>query len=237
MKRSHTNDGGKSSGVFQAVLLRCGVGLMALGLMTGCKQRGPDPDAGAATKGRAVKTVAPSYGVPTRGPSSLPGQIRMSDKQWPSAAFVGHDARMDLQTVCRKAIDLAKKKAEKEPGLPIPPLCFDAKPHNRVRQIRVEFEAGARAGNMIGTLRTRSEAAHFMVERSGSVYQLLDLAYSPRRAGAYQAGEVRVLSARATTHKKLVGALTKLLGKVPVTEVATSFKPPGTKQPERGTKP
>lgn len=204
--------------------------VVALALVgAGCKEYGPPlPPKGKSVSKAATDAGGPVVGQPrvVEGADKLRGRVRFGGRQWPVALLVGHDAKADLFTHCRKLVDSAKEAAAGQGGanvVKVPPLCYAAEPRQTVATIRVEFDAKGTGGRAIGMLRDNDEGAHFYIEPTGSVFQVLNLAYAPRREGQYRAGEVRVLSANAEVHKQLVSSLTALLGPVPVTEVPVSF--------------
>ena len=213
-----------------AVLLGATLALAA------CKEYGP-PKSGAGKPSRA-EAEPQGPGVPTAGDAKLAGRVRMGNKQWPVRTFIGHDAKMDLRIHCLTARDAAQKSAEGDANAPKPELCFDPKMVAKISRVRVETAKGATGGQLIRTLRSRNEAAHFMVERSGSLYQLLDMGLSPRRAGKIQRGEVRIVSANTSGQARLVASLVELLGKVPVVEtklaVMKAPQPPKPRSPNPG---
>jgi|GEM_PF-1278581 len=196
-----------------------------------CKEKGPPLPKGASAK------ADPAGAAPKMGDTKLPGRVLMGDKQWPASQFIGHDARMDLRTHCLSARDAAIKQAKTKPDQKVAQLCFDQSgKRERVKAIRVDFAKGGRIGTMMAHLRANNEAAHFMVEGSGSVYQVLDLSLAARRDGSYQADEVRVLSANETGHKALIGALTELFGKLPVTTLPLKLAQPQPPKPPQAPK-
>ena len=78
--------------------------------------------------------------------------------------------RMDLRPQCLMARDRAKKAGA------VRPLCFEETQRKRadIKVIAVEIEpGGTRTG--IRRLAQANEGAHFLIERTGSIYQVLDL--------------------------------------------------------------
>ncbi len=143
--------------------------------------------------------------APVAKPARMEGQVRFADAWLEVAPLVLHDAKMDLRTRCRVAQDEAK-----ETSRPVPPLCFgpDARPREAITTIRVERWPSMPAA--IRSLTATAEGTHFLVERTGSFHQTLDLAYPVRREGQLQPGEVRVLAADPSHGKALVDALVTL---------------------------
>jgi hypothetical protein len=82
----------------------------------------------------------------------------------------------------------------------------------------------------LAALRAKGEGAHFIVAQGGSVYQVLDLSLSPRRDGAYQPGEIRILSGELKGHKKLIGAIHDVFPNLKVSKVAAE---PPKRQPKK----
>lgn len=153
-------------------------------------------------KGEADGAGAPS---PER-PRPTGGLVRVADQWVDVAAKVLHDPKMDLVTRCRLARDEAKAR-----GLEAP-LCFDeaagAKGARTITRIAVELDQNmARA---MRRLTAKNEAAHFVVEKTGGIYQVLDLAYAPRHGESYAHQEVRVIACHEDSRKELVEALVAL---------------------------
>ncbi|MCC6625146.1 MAG: hypothetical protein IT385_28120 [Deltaproteobacteria bacterium] len=118
------------------------------------------------------------------------GRIRVDDQWRAVAPMIIHEAKMDLAVSCRLFIEQLR-----EAGQPIPPLCYGEarRAAGAVRVIRVEHQPGTSADAM-RRLAGRAEGAHFVVDRSGSRFQLLDLAFGARRDGLVRDDEVRVLA-------------------------------------------
>jgi len=118
------------------------------------------------------------------------GRVRLDDQWQAVVPLVIHEARMDLFVSCRLVSEQAK-----EAGREAPPLCYGEarRQVGAVRVIRVEHQPGTSVDAMkrLGML---AEGAHFVVERTGSRFQLLDLAYAARRDGLVREDEIRVLA-------------------------------------------
>jgi len=147
---------------------------------------------------------------PEKNPDASPklrldGRVRMNDTWLEVAPLVSHDAKMDLRTRCRVAQDEAK-----EQSLPVPPLCFEDKARTTAQLDTIRVERWPSLPAAIRTLTATAEGAHFLVERTGSFHQTLDLAFPVRRANEIRPTEVRVLAADPTHGKALVDALTTL---------------------------
>lgn len=165
---------------------------LACALTAACSGRGDDP------------THTPDVAAPSADAQRLEGQVRIADRWEKVAPLVLHDGKMDLATRCRILRDEAKGKGEDVP------LCYDTnrRPERRVTTITVERDLGlARA---MRRLTARSEGVHFLVDRSGAIYQVLDLAYAPRHDGAYPEGEVRIVACNADAERALIDALRAL---------------------------
>ncbi len=178
---------------------------------TACGGQKPSPDASPETSPKV----------------RLDGRVRMNDIWLEVAPLVSHDAKMDLRTRCRVAQDEAK-----EQSLPVPPLCFEDKVRTaeQIDTIRVERWPSLPAA--IRTLTATAEGAHFLVERTGSFHQTLDLAFPARRAGEMRPTEVRVLAADPTHGKALVEALASLFPKARVETVdGVPVEPPAPSPP------
>jgi hypothetical protein len=138
-------------------------------------------------------------------PTRLDGRVRLNDVWLELAPLVAHDAKMDLRTRCRIAQDEAK-----EAGRPVPPLCFEDRVRDREAIVTVRVERWPSLPVAIRTLTATAEGAHFVIERTGSVHQTLDLAFAARRQGEVRPGEIRILAAEATAGAALAEALVGL---------------------------
>ncbi len=152
------------------------------------------------------------------------GEVHYHDTRLPVGPFVAHEARMDLHVACRLKRDAAR--AAKQPE---PPLCYGEVTDRVVATVRVEHRPGLSMPAFMRTLSARDEGAHFAIEPSGSLYQLMDLRFAPRREGAIRPGEVRILSGNAAVHDRLVEALRRHFPGVEVQIVP--FEPPSSAPP------
>lgn len=152
-------------------------------------------------------TPASAQAPPTR----LEGKVRVADRWVDVAPTVLHDAKMDLATRCRLHQSDARGR-----GTDLP-LCFSATRREpaAIDTIRVERDAGM--PQVMQRLTRDTEGAHFVIDRSGGTYQILDLAFAARRAGDYPAGEVRVIACNADAERALVGALQRIYPAAQVT--------------------
>lgn len=166
---------------------------MALGL--GCEAR-PTPRA----------EPAPAAPAPRRD-----GVVRFADVQEPVVPFVMHDPSLDLVVQCR-----LKRDAELAAGHDAP-LCYaeERRPRDAVKVLRVDVLDGGPQGrraaaSVLPALARVGDGLHFLVERSGTPYQLLDLAHAARRDGALRPDEVRVLCVTPGDWRPLVADLARL---------------------------
>jgi len=158
----------------------------------------------------------------------LDGEIHVSDQRKRVGPFIMHEPGLDLRVQClSRRDDLAKDGKDV-------PLCFNETKRavdTALTTIRVEHHEGMRIGAALHLLRPDDEAVHFVVDAGGSPYQLLDLAFSARRAGAYQASELRILSGHAEGHRALLEALKTLYPKLAVEVIAVTPPRPAAKPP------
>jgi len=163
-----------------------GAGALALLVLVAC---GPEQPAGAPE---------------VIGGARLEGQVRVADRWTKVAPLVLHDAKMDLATRCLLLRDEAKGKGQDLP------LCYD--PHKRpervITSILVEREDGMAPA--MQRLTRADEGVHFVIDRTGGIYQVLDLALVARRAGLYPEGEIRIIACEKAGEDALVRALQAL---------------------------
>ena len=124
------------------------------------------------------------------------GRVRVADKSYPVRHIVSHEPKMDLFVQCR-----ARKDATKKAGAELP-LCYENTKRTPTH-LRVERSTRRTLKLARRNVSEKNEAMHFVIEPSGSIYQVLDLAYGPRRAGQVRKGEIRVLSGHEDRHKTL----------------------------------
>jgi hypothetical protein len=181
------------------------IGCVVLGGLLGCG--GPQE-----TADTMVTDTAP--------PPRMEGKLRVSDQWVEVAPLVLHDGKMDLFVRCRIVQDDAKKAGQEVP------LCYDPNKRgtDQIDTIRVEHWLNLPIA--MRYLQVEAEGTHFLVERSGSTYQMLDLVYPARRAGAFARGEVRVVAADKAKGKTITDALKALYPRARVEEVdMTQVKP------------
>ncbi|PIE17196.1 MAG: hypothetical protein CSA66_06485 [Proteobacteria bacterium] len=175
----------------------------------------------AAGCGESTPQGSSPAAAPAAAPARLDGLVRLSDAWLKVGPHVGHEPRMDLSPQCRAKRDVANKAGEAEV-----PLCFDETPRARgaIDRVRVEIHRSTSPA-ALRRLAAADEGAHFIVERNGSTYQLLDLAYAVRRDGGYREGEIRVLSATPDAADALVGELARLFPGAAVDRVERPLLP------------
>lgn len=170
---------------------------------------------------REEPSVGPGAAETTTPPVRKEGKLRVNDQWVEVAPLVLHDGKMDLFVRCRLVQEDAKKL-----GHEVPPLCYDANKRvtDEIAVIRVERWLNLPIA--MRYLQVEAEGTHFLVERSGSTFQMLDLVYPVRRNGEFARGEVRVVAADDKKGAAITGALRVLYPKARVEEVdMTSVKP------------
>ena len=149
------------------------------------------------------QTEKPTFGsLKSRTDIGLHGTIRIAEQPLRVNTFVSHEPHGDLETNCLKAYDDAKKKGEKDPS-----LCYDKKPRKSVSTLRIETYTAKGFEQAREQMAQKNEGAHFMLRSSGSLYQILDIAYAARRDGKLRPNEIRVLSAFPDKEELLYGEL------------------------------
>jgi len=189
-----------------ALLVFCVLGLAA------CSPTTVDSDV-------AMSTADGGASVASVGDAQLNGQILIADRWIKVAPTVLHDAKMDLATRCLLMRDDAKSKGKEIP------VCYDTtrgKVERVITSISVERDKSMAIA--MQRLTAVGEGTHFVVDHSGGIYQVLDLAFAPRHGDAYAAGEVRVIACQEAGEKALVAALMTLY---PGAKVTTTDAPKG----------
>jgi len=163
----------------------------------------------AACQGRSDPPPTPASAEAP--PARLEGKVRVADRWVDVAPTVLHDAKMDLATRCRLHQGDARGR-----GADLP-LCFSTTRREpaAIKTIRVERDAGM--PQVMQRLTRDTEGAHFVIDRSGGTYQILDLAFAARRGGDYPADEIRVITCNADAERALVGALQRIYPAAQVT--------------------
>lgn len=148
----------------------------------------------------------------------LDGQVRRDDKWLAVAPVVYHDAKMDLVTRCLLLRDEARTHGREAP------LCYapTRRPERVVTTIAVERDQDMARAMM--RLTGQDEGVHFVIDKTGAIYQLLDLAYVARHANDYPEGEVRIIACDPKSEAALVEALR---GLYPAAQVVTTEAPQG----------
>ena len=132
----------------------------------------------------------------------LEGELHFSGQRLRVEPFVMRTPEMDLFVACR----LAKEAREQAGEAPIA-LCYEPNKRASFSEVLVEEIPGSTAGVQMRILSSRNEGAHFLVEKTGTIYQILDMAYGPRREGQVRGEEVRVLSGSAEGTENLLKLL------------------------------
>ncbi len=231
---------------YTKALALCALALTASSLAWGCRSSDAKGDAEGAPAAVAAQGAGTAPGAhprtKTRGETShkLRGAVLLDDRWVPVAPFVGHDAHMDLYVQCKAARDRAQAA-----GKPAPPLCYEDARVNKPTHLRIEHAEGRSGADAMRALRRAEEGAHLLIESNGSIRQVLDLAYPPRRAGSNRRGEIRVLSGNRAAQETLAAALrqafpgltveTVEVGDAPATKPQQAAKPQPS--PGQGTAP
>jgi len=133
--------------------------------------------------------------APSVDESALRGVVRFDDAWTKVSPFVSHQAAMDLLTQCLNRRE-SELEAGAESGQEPRPLCVDRSKRDVGSVTRIRLETGHEAlRDVTNKLRSLGESTHFVIERTGSVHQVLDLVYSTRRDEAYRTDEVRIVAA------------------------------------------
>lgn len=178
------------------------VAVIALGACRGEAASNGEGDAAAASG----DTSAPPH-------ARRDGRMLVNDAWIEVAPKVLHDAKMDLSSRCKILRDDAKAQGRDAP------LCYDPerKPARQVTRIVVERDLGmARA---MRRLTAADEGVHFVVEKNGGIYQVLDLTFVVRHGGVYPDDEIRVVACQAEGEAALVAALKELYPSAAVTTI------------------
>lgn len=182
----------------------------------------------AACSGAKVDADATVSDAALASDAVLDGQMLVGDRWTKVVPAIYHDAKMDLATRCLLMRDDAKSKGQQIP------LCYDRsdvpvrdRPARTIATIAVERDTNMASAMM--RLTSKNEATHFVVDHKGGIYQVLDLALSPRHGDRYATDEVRVVACDEAGEKALVAALQALY---PNAKVTTSDA-----RPPKGTEP
>lgn len=122
--------------------------------------------------------------------SAMVGELHDGGRRHRVLPLILHPPTMDFRVGCLVERDRARKVGEAPR-----PLCFDEdrrpKPPTK---LRIEYRLGMEVSESMRRLMTTGEAAHFVVEATGTLYQALDLSHGALREGEIRQEEVRVLS-------------------------------------------
>jgi hypothetical protein len=136
--------------------------------------------------------------------------------------FIFHPYEMDLRV--RGLID--RDRARKE-GDPAPILAFDEDRRSAPpTTFRVEYRMGLRVSDSMRLLAMKREAAHFLIEPTGSIYQVLDTEHVARRQGELRPAEIRILSGNTGGTNTLIAALTTHYGALTTQQHELKLPPP-----------
>jgi hypothetical protein len=200
------------------------VWLIMVVMLMGCS---PESAPGAETAPPSAETVDRAL---------LVGELHDGGRRHRVLPLILHPATMDFRVGCLVERDRAQKS-----GAPARPLCFDEdrrpKPPTK---LRIEYRLGMEASESMRRLMAVGEAAHFVVEATGTLYQVLDLAHGARRDGAFQQGEVRVLSGNTGGSDTLVEILKSHYGTLEIEQIDLTVNPSPTAPkpgPAPGTEP
>ena len=163
------------------------IGLIAWTMICACSKPAPP--------------VAPKAKAPA-GHDSTHGTIHMANKSLRVAPYVSHEPRMDLRTGCKASVDKAKKAGKMDAE-----LCYDGTMRAAAKTLRLETYTRKDFDVARRTMSAAGDAAHFLILPSGSIYQVLDIAFAPRRQGTIRPDEIRILSADRDKEMVLVEAL------------------------------
>ena len=135
--------------------------------------------------------------------AKMVGELHDGGRRHRVLPLILHLPTMDFRVGCLVERDRAQHQGDSPR-----PLCFDedrrAAPPTRVR---IEYRLGMEVSESMNRLMSAGEAAHFVVEATGTLYQVLDLAHSARRGGELRPKEVRVLSGNSGGTDELVKIL------------------------------
>ena len=155
--------------------------------------------------------------VTERSPDSrrLIGELHDGGRRHRVAPLILHPAPMDFRVGCLVDRDHARKRGD-EPR----PLCFDedrrAAPPSK---LRIEYRLGLPVSESMQRLNSAGEAAHFVVEATGSLYQVLDLSHAVYRDGALRPDEIRILSGNTGGSDVLTELLRSYYGTLDIEQI------------------
>lgn len=174
-------------------------------LFLGCQAAPPQGEAAPAQGERSGAEAT----------ASMAGELHVGGRRVRIVPFVFHPYEMDLRV--RGLID--RDRARKA-GDEASPLAFDEDRRSTPpTDIRVEYVMGFRVSHGMQLLTTSAEAAHFLIEATGSIYQILDTEHAARRDGEIRPKEIRILSGNTGGTNTLVGALREHYGPLRLEQV------------------
>jgi len=204
------------------LVLSLGVAMAFLWIVPGCGERSPQ----AAVDAASARAPEP--------PKRTDGVVIADDRQLKVVPFVMHDPHLDLFVRCQLKRDGAKRE-----GKTIP-LCFDPtrRSTDGIARLVVQKTDGD-MGLALRRLAAVDDGAHFVVEKTGTVHQLLDVAYTARRDGALRPDEIRVVACHDVTWKALADELTRLFPglRLEVSDLPPLPPPPTAPAPGDATAP
>lgn len=130
------------------------------------------------------------------------GTLLFANRSLKVAPFVSHVPGMDIHVRCREELEKATKAGRADVT-----LCYGASRRTKATTLRIEMHDHAGLEKARKHMAEHFEATHFLIRGSGSIYQLLDLAYDGKRDGQVRGGEIRVLSAHPEATESLKKAL------------------------------
>lgn len=193
---------------FSRACLLAMAGLLTTAALGGCKSG----EEAAASDANTMAKVTPQR---------MEGKLRVKDSWIEVAPLVLHDAKMDLFVRCKIVQEDAKKL-----GREVPPLCYEPAPRELTAITTIRIERWLNLPIAMRQMQMTAEATHFLVERTGSAYQMLDLVYAVRRDGQVRKDELRIIATDEKGGAAIVGALKLILPNAKVVEAdMTSVKP------------
>ena len=172
--------------------------------------------------------------TPNQNPESsrMVGELHDGGQRHRVAPLILHPAHMDFRVGCLVDRDQARQRGD-EPR----PLCFDEdRRSSPPTKLRVEYRLGLQVSESMRRLTLAGEAAHFVVEATGTLYQVLDLAHAAYRGGATRPDEVRILSGNTGGTDVLVEILKSHYGTLEIERIEVP-PPAPTNAPDPGKAP
>lgn len=158
--------------------------------------------------------------------SRVIGELHDGGQRHRVKPLILHPAHMDFRVGCLVDRDQARKRGDTPR-----PLCFDEdRRPSPPKKLRIEYRLGMQVSESMKRLAGGGEAAHFVIEATGTLYQVLDLAHAALRDGELRLDEVRILSGNTGGTDVLVEILQAHYGTLEIERVDV---PP----PSRGRAP